>query len=190
MLPISSGAFSKRRQAGPRNEKFTNQIGDNMKTRNILFTIIMAIAMVLVFAKPVAAQSGAWDTAFAKVSSDDQTEHRYTGTATIIATGTLNTAAFNLVNTDRILESFLDTKMINDTGAVTVKLQYKKDDDWKDLATVFTIAEKLDSVFVAAKDTSIYAANEVTYRYNLTGGAANDTIQVKLDTVIKRKGFR
>jgi hypothetical protein len=154
-----------------------------------LMIIALLFAALFVLFTPVQGQT--WNTAFAKVTSQDNTEVRYSGTATIIGTGSASSTSFDLIGTDRIFESFLDTEMINDTGAVTVKLQYQKaSSDWKDMTTVFTIAEKLDSTFVSAIDTSFYASNDVNYRYLLTGGAANDTIRVKLQTTLKKKGFR
>lgn len=151
----------------------------------------MAALISFALVQPVKAQSATWDSTFAKATTTDNTEVRYSGTATIIATGTAYSPSFDLVGTDRIIETFLDTEMVNDTGAVTVKLQYQKNgSDWKDLSTVLTIAEKLDSTFTSAIDTVSYASNDISYRYSLTGGAANDTIKVDLQATLKKKGFR
>lgn len=162
-----------------------------MKKRSVLLTVLLMV-VTLLLVQPVQAQSASWGTAFGKVTGIDDTEVEYFGTATIISTGTAYSTAFDIVGTDRILETFIDTKLIADTGAVTTKLQYYDNtfQEWKDLVTVSTIAEKLDSTFVSAIDTSQYASNDLKYRYALTGGAANDTITVDLKAILKKKGFR
>lgn len=145
-------------------------------------------AALFVLFTPVQAQT--WNTTFAAKTVDDYTVS-YEGVTTIIGTGQAVTPAFDLVGTDRIIETYLVTEMINDTGAVTVKLQYQKfANKWTDLSTVLTLASILDSAQTAAIDTSQFNSNDLSYRYLLTGGAANDTVRVKLNMEAKKVGFR